>query len=136
MTRPALRSWLSPLVSPAVFDFWAGRLRPGTSWDRPLARVVSRTVEARDAVTLVLQPNRHFAGFRAGQHVNVGVEVDGVRHTRSYSPSDAPRADGRVSITVRHVPGGKVSAQLCLHTRIDDVLELGPAFGALTARRA
>lgn len=132
MPRPPLHAWLSPFVSPAAFDFWAARLKPGASWDRPLARVVSRHVEARDAVTLVLQPNRHFAGFRAGQHVNVGVEVDGVLRTRSYSPSDAPRADGRVSITVRHVPGGKVSSQLCLHTRVGDVLELGPAFGDMT----
>ena len=122
-----------PLVSPAVFDFWASRLSPAASWDRPRARVVSRRVTARDAVTLELQPNRHFAGFRAGQHVNVGVEVDGVLRTRSYSPSDAPRADGRVSITVRHVAGGKVSSQLCLHTRVGDVLELGPAFGEMTA---
>ena len=133
MSRLSPRSWLSPFVSPAMFDFWAARLRPEASWDRCLARVVSRSVEARDAVTLVLQPNRHFAGFRAGQHVNVGVEVDGVRHTRSYSPSDAPRADGRVSITVRNVDGGKVSSHLCLHTRVGDVLELGPAYGEMTA---
>lgn len=128
-----LRSWLEPFVSPAMFDFWASRLSPSASWDRPLARVVSRRAESGDAVTLVLAPNRHFQGFRAGQHVNVGVEVDGVRHTRSYSPSDAPRADGRVSITVRHVPGGKVSSQLCLHTKVGDVLELGPGYGGMTA---
>ncbi|MGH8516026.1 MAG: ferredoxin reductase [Panacagrimonas sp.] len=132
MSRLPLQTWLAPFVSPAVFDFWAARLNPAASWDRSLARVVSRRVEARDAVTLVLEPNRHFDGFRAGQHVNVSVEVDGVRHTRSYSPSDVPRADGRVSITVRRVPGGKVSEQLCLHTRVGGVLELGPAFGEMT----
>lgn len=133
MPRLSFPSWLTPLVSPPVFDFWAARLRPELSWDRPLARVVERRAEAHDAVTLVLQPNRHFAGFRAGQHLNVGVQVDGVWHTRSYSPSDAPRTDGRVSITVRRVSGGKVSHQLCRHTRVGDVLELGPAFGAMTA---
>jgi len=132
MPRSSFPSWLTPLVSPAVFDFWAARLRPELSWDRPLARVVGRHVEAHDAVTLVLQPNRHFSGFSAGQHLNVGVQVDGVWHTRSYSPSDAPRADGRVSITVRRVPDGKVSTQLCRHTRVGDVLELGPAFGEMT----
>lgn len=132
MSRLPLQSWLAPLVSPAVFDFWAARLNPAASWDRPLARVVSRHTEARDAVTLGLQPNRHFGGFRAGQHLNVSVDVDGVRHTRSYSPSDAPRADGRVSITVRHVSRGKVSTHLCLQTRVGDVLELGPAFGEMT----
>ena len=132
MSRRSFASRLTPLVSPAVFDFWAARLRPGLSWDRPLARVVARRDEAHDAVTLVLQPNRHFGGFRAGQHLNVGVQVDGAWHTRSYSPSDAPRADGRVALTVRRVPGGKVSTQLCRHARVGDILELGPAFGEMT----
>ena len=49
---------------------------------------------ARDAVTLVLEPNRHFRGFVPGQHINVTVEIDGVRHTRSYSLTEPPRADG------------------------------------------
>lgn len=132
MPRRSFHSWLTPLVSPAVVDFWAAQLRPGLSWDRPLARVVARRAEAHDAVTLVLKPNRHFGGFSAGQHLNVGVQVDGAWHTRSYSPSDAPRADGRVSLTVRCVPGGKVSTQLCRHTRVGDVLELGRAFGEMT----
>lgn len=123
---------LQPLVSPAVFDFWAARVNPAWSWDRPMARVVSRRIESRDAVTLVLKPNRHFGGFRAGQHVNVTAEVDGARITRSYSPSAEPRVDGRVEITVRHVEGGKLSTQLCLHTKLGDVVELGPAFGEMT----
>lgn len=139
MTAPAtrmparsLKQRLAPLVTPAVFDFWASRVDRAASWDRALATVVERRTESRDAVTLVLRPNRHFAGFRAGQHVNVSAEVEGVRLTRSYSPSDAPRRDGRVSITVRHEPGGKLSTQLCLRTKVSDVLELGAAFGEMT----
>lgn len=123
---------LQPLVSPAVFDFWAARVDLAWSWDRPLARVVGRRTESRDAVTLVLKPNRHVGGFRAGQHVNVTAEVDGARVTRSYSPSAEPRADGRVEITVRHVEGGRLSTQLCLRTKVGDVLELGPAFGEMS----
>ncbi|MGQ0530908.1 MAG: ferredoxin reductase [Panacagrimonas sp.] len=127
-----LKQRLAPLVTPAVFDFWVSRVNRTASWELPLARVIERHVESRDAVTLVLQPNRNFAGFRAGQHLNLTAEVDGIRVTRSYSPADAPRADGRVSLTVRHVPGGKLSTQLCLRTRVGDVVELGPAFGEMT----
>src|SRR5688572_30296609 len=106
MTRPArlaprrlfrrpLRRLVQTLVAPPVFDFWAARLHPTWSWARPLARVVERRQESRDAVTLVLKPNRHWRGFQPGQHVNLTVEIDGSRLTRSYSLSDAPRADRR-----------------------------------------
>lgn len=131
MANSSLSRRLQPLVSPAVFDFWTAQVNPSWSWNRPLARVVGRRTESCDAVTLVLKPNRHFAGFRAGQHVNISAEVDGARVTRSYSPSAAPRADGCVEITVKHVEGGKLSTQLCLRTKVGDVVDIGAAFGEM-----
>lgn len=119
-------------MTPAVFDFWASRLHPTWSWDRPLARIVGRQAESRDSTTLLLQPNRHWAGFRPGQHLNIGAEIEGARIVRSYSLSDAPRADGRIAITVKAIPGGKLSQHLCRDARIGDVLALGPAFGEMT----
>lgn len=132
--RPRLPLWqrvLAPLVSPPVFDFWVRRLHPTWSWSRTLARVVERRVEARDAVTLVVQPNRHFAGFRPGQHLAVTVEVDGVRLTRSYSPTGIPQANGAISFTIKRIVGGRVSSHLYERTRVGDVLELGSAYGEL-----
>lgn len=136
MPLPASRSrlplWqraLAPWVSPPVFDFWARRVHPTWSWSRTLARVVERRVEARDSVSLVLKPNRHFTGYRAGQHVGVTVEIEGVRLTRSYSPTDIPRADRRIQLTIKRIAGGRVSDHLCERTRVGDTLELGPAFG-------
>lgn len=121
---------LRPVVAPAVFDFWASRLNSTWSWDRPLARVVAREAASRDAVTLVLAPNRHCGTFQPGQHVNVSAEVQGVRITRSYSLTGLPRADGRMAITVKGIAGGKLSQHL-QQARIGDVLEIGPAFGEM-----
>ena len=123
---------LDPMVDPATFDFWAQKLHATWSWSRCLARVVERRVEAQDAVTLVLQPNGHWAGFQPGQHLNVSADVDGRRVTRSYSLTDIPRRDGRIAITVKRVDGGRLSTQLCDQTRVGDVLELGEAFGDMT----
>lgn len=134
--RPLLARLGSRLVAPAVFDFWASRLHPTWSWDRPLARIVGRQPASGDSTTLLLQPNRHWAGFRPGQHLNIGAEIDGTRIVRSYSPSDAPRADGRIAITVKAIPGGKLSQYLCRDAKIGDVLELGPAFGDMTLPEA
>lgn len=127
--RRSLRRLIHFSVQPATFDFWASRLHRTWSWNRPLARVVGRRRESADAVTLVLRPNRHWRGFRAGQHLNVSAEIDGVRCTRSYSLSDAPRADRRIAITVKAVDGGRLSRHLCHTVAVGDVLELGPAFG-------
>lgn len=127
-----LRRLVAPLVDPAVYDFWAQKLFPTASWDRCLARVLERQITARDTVSLILRPNGHFQGFQPGQHLNVTVEVNGRRVTRSYSPSDAPHKDGILRLTIKAVPGGKVSQHLVHHTRVGDVLELSPAFGDMT----
>ncbi len=101
-----------------------------------MARIVARQAESSDTFTLMLKPNRHWHGFRAGQHLNVSAEIDGVRVTRSYSLSDRPRADGRIAITVKAIPGGKLSQHLCFAANIGDVLDLGPAFGEMTLPEA
>jgi ferredoxin-NADP reductase len=58
--------------------------------------------ETRDARTLTLRPGRGWKKPRAGQHVRVGVVIDGRQITRTYSISSSPdRADGDVTITVK-----------------------------------
>jgi ferredoxin-NADP reductase len=117
-------------VSPALFDFWAGRVNPLWTLEQPLARVVSRTAESRDAVTLVLRPNGHWAGMRAGQHVNLGVTIGGRRLIRSYSPT--PLDDGTLAITVKAITGGVVSEYLASEAALGTVVTLDTAFGEMT----
>lgn len=126
-----LKRLLSPFVVPQVFDFWSSRIHPLWTWERPLARLVEHHRESADAVTLLLRPNRHWAGFRAGQHVNLGIEVDGARVTRSYSLSAPPRADGLIAVTVKAMPGGKVSPRLFDGLENGTIVELGQAFGGM-----
>jgi len=124
-----LQQLIKPLVSAKAVDFWAGELGSTWTWQRPMARIVDRWVEGKNTVTLLLKPNRHFQGFKAGQHINVTVDVKGARMTRSYSLSDKPYQNGHLSITVKKE--GQVSRHLCEQARIGDVLELGQAFGEL-----
>lgn len=129
--RLAGRARRTPLVSPALFDFWASRLSPTWSWSRPLGQILAIEPEASDAVSLLIRPNCHFRGFAPGQHVNIGVEVQGRRLVRSYSPSAVPGRDGRFRITVKKIAGGKVSTHLTERARVGEVLGLGEAFGEL-----
>lgn len=120
------RQW----VSEELFDFWAGRLHPLWTLRRARARLVAREPASADAVTLVLRPNRHFRGLQPGQHITLGVDVDGRRLSRSYSPT--PLADGTLAITVKAIEGGKVSQQLAQRAVVGDTFELGQAFGEMT----
>ncbi|WP_031339375.1 ferredoxin reductase [Xanthomonas maliensis] len=117
------------LVSAPLFDFWATRLNPLWTLERPMARLESRQQASCDAATLVFRPNRHWQGQQAGQHVSIGVEIDGRRLLRSYSPTVL--ADGRLSITVKAIEGGVVSQFLVHQARPGLVVSLEPAFGDL-----
>ena len=66
-------------------------------------------------------------GFRAGQYVNIFVEVDGVATSRPYSIASAP-GEPYFDITVRRVPDGFVSEYLLDRVAPGDVLEsTGPS---------
>jgi ring-1,2-phenylacetyl-CoA epoxidase subunit PaaE len=75
-------------------------------------RVVRVVRETPDAVTLVLEDDSGApVTFLPGQFFTVLVTVEGVALRRAYSASCAPGTEGpsRVSLTVKRVPGGKVS---------------------------
>jgi ferredoxin-NADP reductase len=89
------------------------------------ARVESIHYETFDARTLTLRPGRNWRVHRAGQHVQIGVDLDGRRVTRTYSIASSPdRADGRIAITVKAIPGGRVSRFLTCDVRPGAVVSL------------
>jgi ferredoxin-NADP reductase len=92
-------------------------------------RVESVHPETADAATLVIRPGADWRGHVPGQYVRIGVDVDGVRCWRAYSLTHGPRADGRISITVKAVPGGHVSTFLVRHTKPGTLLHLEQAAG-------
>jgi ferredoxin-NADP reductase len=65
--------------------------------------------------------------FRAGQYVNLYVEIDGVRTSRPFSISSAPGGE-TLDVTVRAKPGGFVAPFLLDELQAGDELESsGPA---------
>lgn len=93
-------------------------------------RVVAVHPETRDAATLVIRPGADWQGHVPGQWVRIGVDVDGVRMWRAYSlTSHLDRSDGCISITVKAIPGGKVSNHLVHRTRPGTLVHLDQATG-------
>ena len=90
------------------------------------ARVESVEDEAGGARTLTLRPGRGWRTHRAGQFIRVSAGIAGRMVTRTYSISSSPdRSDGCVSITVKPVPGGKMSGHLARDVKPGAYLTLG-----------
>ncbi|MDR3418222.1 MAG: FAD-binding oxidoreductase [Nevskia sp.] len=126
--RALAASWLHPLNDTPAVDELLGAINPMWSLNDIRARVVEVILETHDTRTFVLAPNRRWPGFQAGQHVALEVEIDGVRHHRTYSLSAAP-GGRRLALTVKHQPGGRVSSWLHQRVRIGDVLKLSAPAG-------
>ncbi len=109
-TRPGLRSRLLGLLAgPHGVDRYTELVDP--MWTSDIrATVVGVQRPTPRSLTLWLHPN-HPIDFRAGQHVNLTVEVDGRRHTRCYSPANA-EGGPLIELTIARHDGGVVSEYL------------------------
>lgn len=121
--------WLHPLNDVAAMDDLLATLHPTWALGRIKARVVAIRDETTDVKTFVLRANRRWPGHRAGQHVGIDVEIDGVRHQRRYSISSAPEPRRTFAITVKREPGGRVSPWLHTRLRVGDVVPIDPPAG-------
>ena len=118
VTTPLLPSDYLDLIDP---------LRSGAAL-RGRIEAVQR--ETRDAATIVIRPGRDWLAHTPGQYVRIGIDVDGVRQWRAYSiTSVLGRADGCFTITVKAIPGGKVSNHLVHRTKPGTIVQLDQATG-------
>ena len=93
---------------------------------RQLRGVVTRVVqETAQSATIFFRPGRGWHSHLAGQWARIGVELDGVRHWRSYSLSAPAGKDPAITVT----DVGAVSGTLVRTTKPGDVLFLAPPQG-------
>ncbi|MBW3659921.1 MAG: ferredoxin reductase, partial [Actinobacteria bacterium] len=104
-------------------------ISPAWTLDERHAVVTRVHRETAHAITLTLRPGR-WDGHRAGQHVVVGVEVEGVMQRRPYTiTSSEHRRDGQLTITVARHPEGRLSRALHDRARPGLVVELSAPTG-------
>lgn len=120
---------LDALTYPHGVDRYAEIVRPVFSLVEPRAEVRRVHRPAAEMVCLTLRPNRNWEGFRAGQFAQIGVEIDGVWHTRSYSPSRSAHDPELIELTVRVHPHGLVSRYLRDHASPGMVVKLSEPRG-------
>ncbi len=129
--RQVLSSRLvAALTMPHGIDVYLAQLDPLWSVNEVRARVIEVRRDTADTATLVLQPNRLWRGYQAGQHVALSVEIDGVRHTRVFSLSSTPRQDpDRIHVTIKRHARGLVSHWALTRAAAGAVVVLSQATG-------
>ncbi|HEY9562570.1 MAG TPA: ferredoxin reductase [Nocardioides sp.] len=130
---------LEALTSPHGVDRYLELVNPMWAAKEVRARIVEIhrevDVEGHPAVaTITLQPTGTWQGHRAGQHVQLGVEINGARRTtRVFSVSSHEAGAGeRFTITLRANPDGLVSKFLVEEAQAGQVVHLSQAQGEFT----
>lgn len=125
------------LTTPHGVDRYVELVKPAFSLRDVRAAVVAVRHATPHSVTLTLRPNDNWRGFRAGQHVRLSVEIDGVRHTRPYSPAGSEHDRELIEITAHSQPSGTVSPHLKAALAPGAVVGLSQAVGdfALPSQR-
>jgi stearoyl-CoA 9-desaturase NADPH oxidoreductase len=133
-TRRFLRSsFVDLLVGPHGIDRYLELIRPEITVRDARARVLAVRHQTPRSVTVSVKPNAAWSGFTAGQFIRVGVEIDGVRRTRTYSPACSQHGvDGILEFTMTEHPDGLVSRFMRSELRPGAILHLGEAQGEFT----
>jgi ferredoxin-NADP reductase len=118
------------LLGPHGVDRYLELIRPSLTVRDARAEVIDVRRQTARSVTLTLRPNSAWDGFRAGQFVRAGFEIDGVRRTRTYSPAGSEHGPTRgLELTVTEHPGGLVSRHLRERIRPGAIVHLAAAQG-------
>ncbi|MEC3915570.1 ferredoxin reductase [Nocardia sp. CDC160] len=118
------------MTTPHPLDRYLELVRPTLTRGSLRAEITHVRRSAVGSVTLTLRPSRQWAGHVAGQYIQIGVVIDGVRHTRCYSPVNADgRRDRHIELTIKAHPHGLVSNYLHENAIPGMVVDLEPAAG-------
>ena len=127
--RGRVRRLAELAATPLVPDDYLDVFNPLRAGADLRGRIEEIHPETPDAATIVIRPGADWAGHIPGQYLRIGIDVDGVRLWRAYSLTHGPRTDGRISITVKAVPEGKVSNHLVHRAEVGTLVHLEQAAG-------
>lgn len=123
--RPIARRAATLFTTPLAPEDLLHLVNPLSS-RRQLRGVVTEVVpETADSATIRFRPGKGWQAHEAGQWARIGVEIDGVRHWRSYSLTTAGGEDPAITVSAI----GAVSEALVRNTKPGDILFLAPPQG-------
>jgi stearoyl-CoA 9-desaturase NADPH oxidoreductase len=124
--RSIFAEFVNSFASPLKLSHYLELLNPLLASHNMQARVEKVWDETKDSRTLTLRPSRNWRSHRAGQHIRIGVSINGMLFNRTYSISSAPdRTGGCITITVKAIDKGRMSAHLVRHLRPGAYIPIG-----------
>ena len=117
-------------LTPHPVDSYLELVDPSLTWRDVRATVVGVSRPTERTVRLSLRPTRQWKGHKAGQYLQLSVVIDGVRHSRCYSPANASAgAWSPIELTITAHDDGFVSTYLRDNAREGMVLGVSQAQG-------
>lgn len=133
-TRILASGLVDLLAGPHGVDRYTELVAPTWTLREPRAKVIDVRRATPRSLTLTLAPNETCTSnhaVKAGQYVNLTVEIDGRRHTRCYSPANA-EGSATIELTIGRHEGGLVSNYLYEHARRGMIVGLAGVGGDFT----
>lgn len=121
-------SLASALARPSSVDDYLALIDDRLSLAEPRGRIVQVVRQTPDSATLSIETNDNWHGHHAGQHVLLGLDLDGTRHSRCFSIASAPD-EPFIEITVKRNGEGRVSNYLVDRAQRGQLVYLSPAEG-------
>lgn len=116
----------NPFLNPVTTQTWSN--------GRHLVRCVKAIQETWDVRTFCFMADAPMVFFfKPGQFVTLELEIDGQPIMRSYTISSSPSVPYSFSLTIKRVPGGKVSNWLHDNLKEGDVLPVHGPVGLFNA---
>ena len=118
------------LTTPLLPDDYIELMNPMWTTRELRGQIEDVRPETEDASTIVIRPSARWLGHWPGQYLRIGVEINGRRHWRAYSlTSDPGHPEGLISVTIKHVPEGKLSPYFTRQAEIGSMVYLGGVEG-------
>ena len=136
----SLRSFINKSLfnassSSAYFEPVMEKWMPSFSLLGPMAVVNAVSYERDDIIHLWLKPNFLWKGYRPGQHVSLGADLNGTRQSRSFSISSSPEvyeAAGTIRLSIQRQIQGHLTNYLFENAKVGMHLHLSEAKGDFT----
>lgn len=96
------------------------------------AKVENIYLERPDVINLILKPQKNWKGFKAGQFIQLGFEINGIVYQRIFSISSDEllyRKEGIIRCSIQKQEKGKVTPYLFEHLAKHSFVQISEAMG-------
>ena len=97
-------------------------------------RVEEVRQESPDSVSLVFEHHPQFTEYLSGQFLTIKASIQGESIRRAYSLCSSPVSGEALAVTIKKVPGGKMSSWIFDQVKAGSTLEVMPPIGNFVFR--